>query len=268
LISKGLLILRSFVWTLLVPALVVSSTAHSPTPAAVSASAASLVAPAFPIKEKLSYHIEWRLITAGTADVELSQISTQTWETKVKLQSAGLVNRLYYVHDDYQVRTDKQFCAATSTLDATEGKRRRLTTMNFDSMQKRVHYQERDLVRATVNNKELDIPPCTREVIGALSALRISPPELGKSMQIQVTDGKRLANVKIEAEEREKITINGKSYSTVRYEAFLFDNVLYQRKGMMHIWLTEDADRIPVQMRVGLGFPVYNILILLDKREK
>jgi Protein of unknown function (DUF3108) len=105
-------------------------------------------------------------------------------------------------------------------------------------------------------------------VIGALSALRISPPELGKSMQIQVTDGKRLANVKIEAEEREKITINGKSYSTVRYEAFLFDNVLYQRKGMMHIWLTEDADRIPVQMRVGLGFPVYNILILLDKREK
>ncbi len=208
------------------------------------------------------------MITAGTADLELSPISAQTWETKVKLQSAGLVNRLYYVHDDYLMRSDKQFCAATSSLDASEGKRRRITTLNFDEIRKRVHYQERDLVKTAVNDRELDVPVCTREVLGALSYLRTNPPELGKSTHVEVTDGKRLANVKIEAQEHENITVNGKKYSTVRYEAFLFDNVLYQRKGLLHIWLTDDADRVPVQMRIGLGFPVYNILLLLNKREK
>ncbi len=264
----------SLVRTLLVPALVASFTpgvllnSGGAPPPSVSAGASPVVAATFPMKETLSYRIEWRMITAGTADLDLSPISAQTWETKVKLRSAGLVNRLYYVHDDYLMRSDKQFCAATSSLDAAEGKRRRITTLNFDSAQKRVHYQERDLVKTVVNNRELEVPICTREVVGALAYLRSHPPDVGKSTQVVVTDGKRLANVKIEAQERENINISGKNYSTVRYEAFVFDNVLYQRKGMLHIWLTDDPDHIPVQMRIGLGFPVYNILLLLDKREK
>lgn len=198
----------------------------------------------------------------------MGPISALTWETTLKLQSAGLVNRLYYVHDDYLVRTDKQFCAATSALEANEGKRRRITTLNFDSAQKRLHYQERDLVKNTTTNHDLNVPACTRDIVGALAFLRVNPPEVGKSSVVPVTDGKKLANVKIEAEERENITVNGKGYSTVRYEAFVFDNVVYQRKGTLHIWLTDDAEHVPVQMRIGLGFPIYNILILLDKREK
>ena len=95
-------------------------------------------APRFPYHEKLHYRIEWRLITAGTADVELAPISSHTWETKIKLESAGVVTRLYEVHDDYEVRTDEKFCAATSTLKAVEGKRNRNSTLNFDPARKKV----------------------------------------------------------------------------------------------------------------------------------
>jgi hypothetical protein len=222
----------------------------------------------FPYHEKLHYRIEWRLITAGTADVELGPISSHTWETKIKLESAGVVTRLYEVHDDYGVRTDEKFCAATSTLKAQEGKRNRNSTLNFDPVRKKVHYEEHDLVTNHVTNRELDIPACTHEIAGALSALRTLALEPGKSIQLPITDGKRFALARIEAQEKETIVIDGKSYATIRYEAYVFDNVIYSRKGRLNLWLTDDADRLPVQMRIRLGFPIYNINLYLEKQEK
>lgn len=222
----------------------------------------------FPYHEKLHYRIEWRLITAGTADVELAPISSHTWETKIKLESAGVVTRLYEVHDDYEVRTDEKFCAATSTLKAQEGKRNRNSTLNFDPAHKKVSYEERDLLKNAVTKKELDIPACTHEIAGALSTLRILAPEPGKSIQLPITDGKRFAMARIEAQEKETIVVDGKSYATIRYEAYVFDNVIYSRKGRLNLWLTDDADRLPIQMRIRLGFPIYNINLYLEKQEK
>ncbi|MGA7414998.1 MAG: DUF3108 domain-containing protein [Bryobacteraceae bacterium] len=222
----------------------------------------------FPYHEKLHYRIEWRLITAGTADVELAPISSRTWETKIKLESAGVVTRLYEVHDDYGVRADEKFCAATSTLKALEGKRSRYTTLNFDPTRKKVHYEERDLVTNHVSSHELDIPACTHEIAGALAALRTLTVEPGKSIQLPITDGKRFAMARIEAQEKETIVVDGKSYPTIRYEAYIFDNVIYSRKGRLNLWLTDDAERLPVQMRIRLGFPIYNINLYLEKQEK
>ncbi len=222
----------------------------------------------FPYHEKLHYRIEWRLITAGTADVELAPISSHTWETKIKLESAGVVTRLYEVHDDYDVRTDEKFCAATSTLKAQEGKRNRTSTLNFDPARKKVHYEEHDLVTNHVTSHELDIPACAHEIAGALSALRTMDLEPGKSIQLPITDGKRFAMARIEAQEKETVVVDGKSYPTIRYEAYIFDNVIYARKGRLNLWLTDDADRVPIQMRIRLGFPIYNINLYLEKQEK
>ena len=72
---------------------------------------------------------------------------------------------------------------------------------------------------------------------------------------LPITDGKKLVNARIDAQSRENVSIASKTYHTIRYEAFLFDNVLYKRKGRLFIWLTDDADRIPVQLRFQLGIP-------------
>jgi Protein of unknown function (DUF3108) len=92
--------------------------------------------------------------------------------------------------------------------------------------------------------------------------------EPGKSGTLPVTDGKKMVNARIDAQSRENITVGGKTYRTVRYEAFLFDNVLYKRKGRLFIWFTDDADRTPVQFRFQLGFPIGTISLQLDKQEK
>src|SRR5579884_3849404 len=120
----------------------------------------------YPYPEKLSYRIEWRLVTAGSATVETTRGTPDDWETKLNLQSAGLVTRLYHVLDNYQVTSDDGFCAANSVLDSQEGKRHTITHLTFQKARRKVDYDERDLLKSSTVKKELDTPACTYEIAG------------------------------------------------------------------------------------------------------
>ena len=222
----------------------------------------------FPYPEQLNYHVEWRLITAGTATVRLSRPRASVWEIELHLESAGVVTRLYRVLDTYTTVGNEQFCASSAVLDAQEGKRRHLTQLTFDNSQHKLEYNERDLLGNRAVKRVIDIVPCTHDVAGGLAALRILKLELSKSAMLPITDGKKMVNARVEAQSRENVTVSGKTYDAVRYEVFLFDNVLYKRKGRLLVWMTDDADHLPVQFRFQLGFPIGTISLYLDKQQK
>ncbi|MBV9761860.1 MAG: DUF3108 domain-containing protein [Acidobacteriaceae bacterium] len=221
----------------------------------------------FPYPEKLSYRVEWRFITAGDVTVQLSRASAADWQFNMDIESAGLVTRLYKVTDKYKVVTDQKFCGVKSDLDAEEGKRHRIASLSFNPPQKKVLFDERDVLKNTTEKRSLDVPPCTYDIAGALACLRLIDLPLGKSATLPITDGKKLAYGRIEAQARETVVVDGKTYQAVRYEAFLFDNVLYKRKGRLFLWLTDDASRLPVQMRFQLGFPVGTVNVELEKQQ-
>jgi hypothetical protein len=221
----------------------------------------------FPFPEQLVYRVEWRLITAGIATLELKSAPDHTWRTKLNIESAGIAARLYRVLDTYEVTTDAKFCLIKSELDAQENKRRVNARMWLDGPPK-LRYEEKDLVSNSTVTKELDLPPCTREISGALASLRLLNLQPGQSTTIPVTDGRKVVSARIESQARESLSFDGKKYQTMRYEAFLFDNVLYRRKGRLFVWLSEDQERIPVQIRLQLGFPVGTVTIQLDKEQR
>jgi len=222
----------------------------------------------FPHPEKLSYRIEWRLVQAGTATIEMAHTTPDDWETKLNLESIGVVGRLYKVLDSYHVVTDDKFCASNSFFDAQEGKRHTLTRLIFKNAQHEVQYEERNVLKNSTTNKQLQVPPCTHEIAGGLAALRQSNLQPGKWASLPLTDGKKMAFVKIEGLDREPLTIDAKTYQTIRYEAFVFDNVLYKRKGRLLIWITDDSERLPVQIRLQVGFPIGNVTVQLEKDVK
>ena len=222
----------------------------------------------FPAPEKLTYVVEWRLINAGTATVQLARDSTaKGWAFNVDIESAGLVSRLYRVVDTYKVVATDRFCLSNSVLAAQEGKKHTTTKLTVDSALKKIAYEEHDFVGNTTEKKELEIAPCTYEIVGALAAFRTLSLEPGHSTVFPITDGKRFARARLTAEAKEKISVEGKSYSTTRYEAFLFDNVLYKRRGRLLMWVSDDADHLPVQFRLLMGFPIGTVTISLQKQE-
>lgn len=257
-------IFRHFPFRVLCLIVVLAASAMSQSSPTASADGATA---SFPFSEKLVYRVEWRLITAGTATLELKPGADHRWQTNLNIESAGVLARLYRVLDAYRVTTDAKFCLVNSELDAQESKRHVVTSTALESASNKLHYEEKDLVKNSTTQKELEVPPCTREISGALASLRLAHLEAGKSTTIPITDGKKVVSAKIESQARETLNLDGKKFQTMRYEAFLFDNVLYRRKGRLFVWITEDPERLPVQIRIQLGFPIGNVMIQLDKQQ-
>jgi hypothetical protein len=227
---------------------------------------------AVPGGEVFQYHVEWRLIHAGDAKLSWtpSQASDSSgWEAELLLQSVGLVSRLYKVDDRYTAALDEQLCVRHSLLSVQEGSRRRETRVTFDGERRKASYLEQDLVKQRVaDSHEIDIPACVHDVIGALYRLRALRLEPGQNAQIPLSDGKKSIQARVEAQQRETVRTRAGVFQTVRYEAFLFNNVFYRRKGRLFVWLSDDQGRLPVQIRIRLPFYIGTVTLELEKMER
>jgi hypothetical protein len=221
-----------------------------------------------PDKETLHYNIEWRLITAGKAKVQWLSVPNSGWQANLHLDSTGLVSKLYRVEDDYSANLTPGLCAQLVQMSTHEGSRDRETKITFDNANHKANYLERDRAKnAVVLAREIEIPACTHDVVGGLYFLRTLSLEPGQSTQIPVTDGKKSVMAKVEAQQREDIKTPEGVFKTIRYEAYLFDNVLYRRSARLYIWLTDDRRKLPVQIRVRLQFAIGSITLQLEKHE-
>jgi hypothetical protein len=221
-----------------------------------------------PAHETLTYSIEWRLITAGRARVEWTSTGAESAQIKVKVESAGLVSKLFRVEDTYLAVVGSGLCGESVQLTSEEGSRRRETRINFDYPNHRADYLERDRTKNTVLlAKETEIPPCTHEIGGGLYFLRTLSLEPGQSVLVPLTDGKKSVVAKVEAQQREEVRTTAGTFKTIRYEAYVFNNVLYRRPAHLYVWLTDDARRIPVQIRVRMQVTIGTITLALEKRE-
>lgn len=213
----------------------------------------------------LRYDIEWRLIKAGQARVTFDGASV----ARVQVESVGLVSKLYPVNDRYMAVLGEGFCTATISGQYEEGNRRRETLVTFDAAGKRSAYLEKDLVKNTVVlQKEMTIDGCVHDVIGGLLRLRGMKLDPGKSFTLPLSDGKKTADAKIEVETRENVKTPAGAFSALRARIHVFDGVLYNRKGTVHVWISDDDRHLPVQIRVRFPFYVGTITFQLVADEQ
>lgn len=218
-----------------------------------------------PGNEILTYGAEWRFVRAGEARLSL----LGPHHSRLSLLTAGLVAQLYRVNDEYQVNYGAGYCATDSLMVAREGRRQRETRITFDSQKRRASYLEKDLTKdITVLAKEIDTAVCVHDVLGALQKLRSEPLQPGQSATFPVSDGKKFVNVRVECQAKEVIRTPLGSYPSLRYETFLFNGVLFGRKGRAFVWLSDDEKRLPVQFRIQLPFYVGTVTLQLEKTER
>ncbi|MCU1260578.1 MAG: hypothetical protein JWO80_3463 [Bryobacterales bacterium] len=219
-------------------------------------------------KESLEYSVEWRLVNAGRAKLSIGpapESERADIEAKLHLESLGLVSRLFHVDDDYTSEMSRAFCAQSTFMVAHEASRNRETKVVYESNEKRAIYREKDLNKNTVISAETAVPPCVHDIIGGLYYLRSLNLEPGKTVQVPVSDGKKSVMLKIECQRREELKTALGAKKTILYEIYAFNNVLYRRPGRLHIWLTDDARKVPVQIQIRMQFTIGTITLRLDK---
>ncbi len=218
----------------------------------------------------LNYGVEWRLVHAGNIRLKWDpKEGSAAGEATLDLETQGVVARLYKVDNHYRSTMRDSLCAVSAGLHVHEGNRRRETNVNYDRERKHAFFLERDLLKnAVIREASVEIPPCVHDTVGGLLALRNHRVDLGQSITLPISDGKKFANVKITALNKETIRTPAGSFETVRHEVFLMNNVIYGRRGRVYVWMTDDDRRLPVQIQVRLPILIGTITLQLTKEEK
>src|SRR6266567_4351745 len=86
--------------------------------AAACSAAQSVPSGPLPSSESLQYKIEWRLITAGKAQLNWKAGGGPDggFQANLLLETAGLVSKLFKVNDEYTFALDRSLCAHSTFL--------------------------------------------------------------------------------------------------------------------------------------------------------
>jgi len=87
------------------------------------------------------------------------------------------------------------------------------------------------------------------DIVTAFFYLRRQPLEVGKEVRLPVNDGSKTHEVRVEVQARERIQTPLGERQAFRLEPKVFDDVLYKRKGRMLIWMSDDAERLPLRIK-------------------
>jgi hypothetical protein len=239
--------------------LLVGSAAHgqifSAKPAAVQKPIPVLPPPAsgfqYPQRQTLTFSVDWRVFTAGTAIFHLEQAG-DVEKVSATADSSGAVNMLFPVVDKFQSGFDtKTGCSTGFSKQIEEGRRKISSELTFDYAHGKQYQHERNMVKGTATQKEANIPACVTDSLSAIFYAQSQPMAVGQTIGFPLADSMRTVTVNMKVEAREEIKTPAGTFQALKVEP-LADEGVVKNRGHIWIWYTDDARHIPVQIQARL----------------
>jgi Protein of unknown function (DUF3108) len=212
-----------------------------------------------------TYSVEWHFITAGIATIHVESAGTEK-HVLASADSAGVVNMLYTVRDQFQSSLDpKTFCSLGISKHSEEGSHKRQTEIRFDYTRRKSVLDETNLKTKEAKKVENDVPTCVTDVLAGFYYVASLPLAQGDVYTFPVNDGGKTADVRAEVGGQEQVKTPTGTYPTIRVRLEAITGPL-KSKGSLWIWYTADEHHIPVQMQAKLSWGT--LLFRLQKIEK
>jgi len=134
------------------------------------------------------------------------------------------------------------------SLRESFGKKKRLRVTEFD--------HERKIAVCRLNEETpevLDIPDKVQDGLSLLFFLRTKDDlPIGRRMDIEVVDSGKNWTIEVAVLAREKITTIAGKFDTIKIRTHPKHQGVYQDKGVVFLWLTDDNRKVPVLMKSTL----------------
>lgn len=202
----------------------------------------------YPDGESFTYNVDWRLLNAGTTTVRLDTVNGER-HVIANADSTGAVALLYHVHDRMETFFNPQTnCSLALTKHTEEGFRRVDTSVRYDYSRNKAVLDEHNLRVQNQKHEEIDIPHCVSDTLAAVYYVATQPLQPNSKFTFPSSDGGKAADIEVTIEARESVKTPSGTYNTVRISAEAL-NGPQKGKGKIWMWYSDDARRIPVQMR-------------------
>lgn len=171
--------------------------------------------------------------------------------------SKGLFPKLFgiRIHDHIDSRVDAAtFAVRRSSKVDEQGSRRRDSEAVFDASSCSMTWTEHDPNDPSRPARVITSPfsGTVQDLASAFYFLRLQPLEPGRTFQVPLWDSGRIYPIPVTVVEKKKMKTVIGEVQTVRVDPEIFgEGRLLRGKGEAAIWLTDDARRLPVRIRIA-----------------
>lgn len=221
--------------------------------AAVAIPPAPVVNNAWQTGEQLTYQVKYGFFRAGTSVFAVEGEETLNGRRVVKFSSniTSSPGFFFRIND-----TARSFSDASSLMTYRYEKIQRGQEENSTNITV-FNHGARSAQRTEDGHAHAPIPmvPNSIDVLGAIYYVRTQAMRVGQVLKFPVHDGKRDYGMEVTVRKAERITVPAGTFDCLMIEPRLrqADGTI-RKKGQMTLWVTNDARKIPVQIRIQLGF--------------
>ncbi len=205
----------------------------------------------FPAKETLTFSVDWRVFTAGTAVFHLER-QGDVEKVTATADSIGNINMIFPVIDKFQAGLDtKTGCSTGFSKQISEGRRKVTSDLTFDYQHGKQSEVTKNLVKGTSAQQSASIPACVADSLSAIFYVASRPLAVGQQVRFPLADSMRTVTVGMKVEGKEEIKTSAGVFQTIRVQPTADEGIVKSR-GNIWIWYTDDARHIPVQIKARL----------------
>ncbi len=219
-------------------------------------------AAAFPIPERLEFDLSYTGVTAGQVVQEANQVGNEI-QIVFTAKSADWLSLFFPVND----RMESYLISGTSPLhigyprlyqeQKHEGKMFTNREVRFD----RLKHEATTIDHRKNEEKTQTITRRTYDALSSFFYFRTIPLQVGTSYFIDMYDCTRLWNTEVSVLRREELVTPLGRFKTIVVHPRMKSEGGIVKLGDIFIWMTDDARRIPVQMKFKV--PVGSVVATL-----
>lgn len=201
---------------------------------------------AFGVGERLEFSVGYGMIKAGTAVMEIPEMVKLEGRKCYHIISTAQSNKVFSVffkvddkvesfmdvHGLYSLRYDKHL---------REGKFKADVSMIFD--------QDNHLAIYHSGKDTFPAPEYAQDVLSAFYYVRTQDLKVGKSIFVDNHTDKKNYPLEVKVLRKEKVKVPAGEFDCVVVEPLLKTPGIFEQKGSLTVWLTDDEMKMPVLMK-------------------
>ena len=100
-------------------------------------------------------------------------------------------------------------------------------------------------------NRQANVPACVQDSLSSIFYVASRPLVVGQQVRFPLADSMRTVTVSMKVQGKEEIKTPAGTFQTIRVQPTAEEGVVKNR-GTITIWYTDDARKMPVQIRARL----------------
>lgn len=198
------------------------------------------------VGEYLEFNIRWKFVVVGYATMSVKNIEKvqgrDCYHIVTEARTADFFDNFFKVRDVNESWIDTEsFSSLKFRQQLSEGNYKNTETIVFD--------QEKHKYFVVETKKTGEIPPWVQDVLSSLYYLRTKNISDGNTVNIDANSGGKSWPLSVRMLRKEEIKVPAGSFKCYVVEPNIREGAgIFQAKGSLSVWLTDDNKKTPVNM--------------------